>query len=154
MTRTWDYHETDSDSIESWTRDWTFGMYVRGSHQSSIWLPTQKDKELLIFLWLFVIILYVSLFKRDPPEEDVPHCTLKSFPAVIEHTIQWARDKVKLCATLEMRRGLVLKCVPRLFLGSLLVTRRSAIGQFFSLHLVTTPEVFAKINSAQFPSRF
>ena len=34
--------------------------------------------------------------KRDPPEEDVPHCTLKSFPAVIEHTIQWARDKVKL----------------------------------------------------------
>lgn len=34
--------------------------------------------------------------KRDPPEEDVPHCTLKSFPAVIEHTIQWARDKVRL----------------------------------------------------------
>ncbi|XP_073242373.1 ubiquitin-like modifier-activating enzyme 6 [Porites lutea] len=31
--------------------------------------------------------------QRDPPEEDVPHCTLKSFPAVIEHTIQWARDK-------------------------------------------------------------
>ncbi|MBN3310244.1 ubiquitin-like modifier-activating enzyme 6 [Amia ocellicauda] len=30
---------------------------------------------------------------RDPPEEEVPFCTLKSFPAVIEHTIQWARDK-------------------------------------------------------------
>ena len=55
------------------------------------------------FFSLFVIILYVSLFKRDPPEEDVPHCTLKSFPAVIEHTIQWARDKVKLFATLETR---------------------------------------------------
>lgn len=26
----------------------------------------------------------------------MPHCTLKSFPAVIEHTIQWARDKVTL----------------------------------------------------------
>uniref|UniRef100_A0A673KPW9 Ubiquitin-like modifier-activating enzyme 6 n=1 Tax=Sinocyclocheilus rhinocerous TaxID=307959 RepID=A0A673KPW9_9TELE len=31
---------------------------------------------------------------RDPPEEEIPFCTLKSFPAVIEHTIQWARDKV------------------------------------------------------------
>lgn len=30
---------------------------------------------------------------RDPPEEEVPFCTLKSFPSVIEHTIQWARDK-------------------------------------------------------------
>ena len=32
--------------------------------------------------------------QRDPPEEEIPFCTLKSFPAVIEHTIQWARDKV------------------------------------------------------------
>uniref|UniRef100_A0A8C5I9B3 E1 ubiquitin-activating enzyme n=1 Tax=Gouania willdenowi TaxID=441366 RepID=A0A8C5I9B3_GOUWI len=31
---------------------------------------------------------------RDPPEEEIPFCTLKSFPSVIEHTIQWARDKV------------------------------------------------------------
>uniref|UniRef100_A0A6Q2Y6G8 Ubiquitin-activating enzyme E1 C-terminal domain-containing protein n=1 Tax=Esox lucius TaxID=8010 RepID=A0A6Q2Y6G8_ESOLU len=30
---------------------------------------------------------------RDPPEEEIPFCTLKSFPAIIEHTIQWARDK-------------------------------------------------------------
>lgn len=30
---------------------------------------------------------------RDPPEEEIPFCTLKSFPAVTEHTIQWARDK-------------------------------------------------------------
>lgn len=35
--------------------------------------------------------------QRDPPEEEVPHCTLKSFPAVIEHTIQWARDKFENC---------------------------------------------------------
>ena len=34
------------------------------------------------------------LFQRDPPDEDVPYCTLKSFPAQIEHCIQWARDKV------------------------------------------------------------
>uniref|UniRef100_A0A5F8A110 Ubiquitin-like modifier-activating enzyme 6 n=1 Tax=Macaca mulatta TaxID=9544 RepID=A0A5F8A110_MACMU len=31
--------------------------------------------------------------QRDPPEEEIPFCTLKSFPAAIEHTIQWARDK-------------------------------------------------------------
>ena len=30
----------------------------------------------------------------------------------------------------------------------------SAIGQLFSLYLVTVPEVFAKVNSAQFPSQF
>ncbi|XP_033123989.1 ubiquitin-like modifier-activating enzyme 6 [Anneissia japonica] len=31
--------------------------------------------------------------QQDPVDEDVPYCTLKSFPATIEHTIQWARDK-------------------------------------------------------------
>ena len=41
-----------------------------------------------------------------------------------------------------------------LFLGSLLGTLRSAIDQFFSLSLVTVPEVFAKVNSIQFPLRF
>ena len=29
---------------------------------------------------------------RDPPEKDVPFCTLKSFPSEIQHTITWARD--------------------------------------------------------------
>jgi len=28
----------------------------------------------------------------DPPEKEVPFCTLKSFPANIDHTTQWARD--------------------------------------------------------------
>ena len=39
-------------------------------------------------------------------------------------------------------------------LGSLLGTCRSAIGRFFflALALVTVPEVFAKVNSAQFSS--
>lgn len=31
--------------------------------------------------------------QRDPEDHDVPYCTLKSFPAVIDHTIQWSRDK-------------------------------------------------------------
>eukprot|EP00003_Mantamonas_plastica_P023490 TRINITY_DN4238_c0_g1_i1.p1 TRINITY_DN4238_c0_g1~~TRINITY_DN4238_c0_g1_i1.p1 ORF type:complete len:1011 (-),score=457.88 TRINITY_DN4238_c0_g1_i1:44-3076(-) len=31
--------------------------------------------------------------QRDPPEEDYPMCTLKSFPSKIEHTIQFFRSK-------------------------------------------------------------
>ena len=29
---------------------------------------------------------------NDPPEKSIPICTLKNFPNLIEHTIQWARD--------------------------------------------------------------
>jgi ubiquitin-activating enzyme E1 len=28
----------------------------------------------------------------DPPEQSIPICTLKNFPYLIEHTIQWAKD--------------------------------------------------------------
>lgn len=44
---------------------------------------------------MFLIHIYL-ISQRDPPEEEIPFCTLKSFPSVIEHTIQWARDKVTL----------------------------------------------------------
>ena len=30
---------------------------------------------------------------QDPPEQSFPHCTLKSFPNKIEHTIAWAKEK-------------------------------------------------------------
>ncbi len=30
--------------------------------------------------------------QRDPPERDVPFCTLKSFPNQMEHCIEWSRD--------------------------------------------------------------
>lgn len=29
---------------------------------------------------------------RDPPEKEIPICTLKNFPNAIEHCIQWSRD--------------------------------------------------------------
>ena len=29
---------------------------------------------------------------QDPPEESIPLCTLKHFPHLIEHTIEWSRD--------------------------------------------------------------
>ena len=29
---------------------------------------------------------------RDPPEKSIPVCTLKNFPNMIQHTLQWARD--------------------------------------------------------------
>ena len=50
--------------------------------------------------------------------------------------------------TLERIRQLEPDRVAQCFLGSLLGTRWSAIGQFFSLSLVTIPEFFAKVNSA------
>lgn len=53
-------------------------------------------------------------------------------------------------ATLEARRGLEPKCIPQWFLGLLLGYGQSAIGQFFSLSLVTLPEVLSKIYSSQF----
>nr|XP_047140116.1 ubiquitin-like modifier-activating enzyme 6 isoform X9 [Hydra vulgaris] len=43
-----------------------------------------------------VIMFYLTdtySSQRDPVDEDIPYCTLKSFPQQIEHTIQWARDK-------------------------------------------------------------
>ena len=43
---------------------------------------------------------------------------------------------------------------PRLFLVLLLGSRRSTIGQYFSLSLVTIPELFAKVNLAEFPYSF
>ncbi len=39
-----------------------------------------------------MIFRYAS--QKDPAEADVPYCTLKSFPANIEHTIQWGREKL------------------------------------------------------------
>ena len=51
----------------------------------------------------------------------------------------------------KTKRGLVPKCVLQLFVGSFLVTYQSAIGQFFSLSLVTVPKVFAKVNLVQSP---
>ena len=30
---------------------------------------------------------------QDPPEKSIAICTLKNFPHLIEHTIQWARDE-------------------------------------------------------------
>lgn len=47
---------------------------------------------MFVLCFMFWTICFSS--QRDPPEEEIPFCTLKSFPSVIEHTIQWARDKV------------------------------------------------------------
>ncbi|KAK3761216.1 hypothetical protein RRG08_022616 [Elysia crispata] len=35
--------------------------------------------------------------QQDPKDEDFPYCTVKSFPATLEHCIQWARDKFEEC---------------------------------------------------------
>ena len=59
------------------------------------------------------------------------------FPALLSTHIRYFRNKKRTGA--EM--------------GSLLGKNRSAIGQFFSLSLITVPDVFAEVNSAQPPSR-
>ena len=51
----------------------------------------------------------------------------------------------------KTKRELEMRCVPQLFLALFLGTHWSAIGQFFSLSLVTVPKVFAKVNSSQSP---
>ncbi|XP_012944645.1 ubiquitin-like modifier-activating enzyme 6 [Aplysia californica] len=35
--------------------------------------------------------------QQDPTDGDFPYCTVKSFPAQLEHCIQWARDKFEEC---------------------------------------------------------
>ena len=58
---------------------------------------------------------------------------LKSFSILVGGFCRvWRQAGYNLAlATLEKRRELEPKCVPQLFLGSLLGTRRLAIGQFF-----------------------
>ena len=67
------------------------------------------------------------------------------FSRDIFSSVRINRTFCMLFATSETRRELKPKCVSQLFLASLLVTRRSAIDQFYSLSLVTVPEVFAKV---------
>jgi ubiquitin-activating enzyme E1-like protein 2 len=39
--------------------------------------------------------------QRDPQDNDIPYCTLKSFPSNIEHCIEWARDKFESSFTIK-----------------------------------------------------
>ena len=61
-----------------------------------VWVALNKIiyKIILRICETDLTFLKYCFFQRDPPDEEVPYCTLKSFPAVIEHCIQWARDKV------------------------------------------------------------
>ena len=70
------------------------------------------------------------------PVADFPRLPLPSyFPALLRTHIRYFKN--------EKRTGAEM--------GSLLEKRRSAIGQFFSLSLVTVPDVFAEVSSAQSP---
>ena len=51
-------------------------------------------------------------------------------------------------------KGIGAEVRPVIVSGILLVTRRSAIGVFFYLFLVTVPEIFVRVNLAQSFSRF
>ena len=62
---------------------------------------------------------------------------------------QLLKDSKQL-TTLETRSELEPKCPPQWFLGLVLRTRWSAIGQYLPLSIVSVPEVFAKV-SFSFP---
>lgn len=50
---------------------------------------------------------YASQKDPNDAEGDIPYCTLKSFPSMIEHCIQWSRDKFE--SLLKIKPSLVEK---------------------------------------------
>ena len=85
----------------------------------------------------------------------IGNCSLASYCLVVtqaNHCSEFCVTKHPIANNQLIRHFRIEKGSGRaqLFLGLLLGTCWSAIGQFFS----PVPEAFAKINSAQFPSRF
>ncbi|KAL1918648.1 uncharacterized protein VTP21DRAFT_2670 [Calcarisporiella thermophila] len=62
-------------------------VYYRKPLLESGTLGTKGNTQVVI---PFLTESYSS--SQDPPEKQIPICTLKNFPNAIEHTIQWARD--------------------------------------------------------------
>ena len=83
-------------------------------------------------------------------------CVSPSRAPVLSFARYFQAPATQASAFLETGGELESKCVPRLFLGSLLgrVSRLLPVGQHFPLLPVTAPVVFAKVSSAQFTSRF
>ncbi len=77
--------------------------------------------------------------QQDPPDKDVPYCTLKSFPANIEHTIQWARDKV---SSLWHDSGCESEFFPLQF-EALFFQKPSMYSKFWETH--QTPQELHKV---------
>ncbi|CAG7836363.1 unnamed protein product [Allacma fusca] len=63
-------------------------VYYRKPLLESGTLGTKGNTQVVI---PFVTESYGS--SQDPPEKEIPICTLKNFPNAIEHTLQWARDQ-------------------------------------------------------------
>ncbi|KAM6307706.1 LOW QUALITY PROTEIN: ubiquitin-like modifier-activating enzyme 1, partial [Podargus strigoides] len=63
-------------------------VYYRKPLLDSGTLGTQGSVQVVV---PFLSESYSS--SQDPPEKSIPICTLKNFPNIIEHTLQWARDE-------------------------------------------------------------
>ena len=68
--------------------------------------------------------------------------------------VRFEQSTAEELATLATKRELKPKSVLQLFLGILTSDASFCYWPIFPLPLVTVPEVFAKVNSVQFPSRF
>nr|CAH8849192.1 unnamed protein product [Trichobilharzia regenti] len=75
------------DNIEARTYVDRRCVYYRKSLLESGTLGTKGNVQVVI---PYLTESYSS--SQDPPEKSFPACTLKNFPYLIEHTLQWARD--------------------------------------------------------------
>lgn len=77
--------------------------------------PSQEDHTLLTALpsssplsIVKVVVPYLTESygsSADPPEASIPVCTLKSFPFLIQHCIEWARDYFDGFFRIQVRGG-------------------------------------------------
>ncbi|TGZ62433.1 hypothetical protein CRM22_007448 [Opisthorchis felineus] len=75
------------DNVEARTYMDRRCVYYRKSLLESGTLGTKGNVQVVI---PYLTESYSS--SQDPPEKSFPACTLKNFPYLIEHTLQWARD--------------------------------------------------------------
>lgn len=56
---------------------------------------------------------------QDPPEESIPMCTLRNFPNLIEHCIEWGRDAFNTLFTSRVQDAVEFVRDPAAFVASL-----------------------------------
>ena len=110
---------------------------------------------MLVFA-LFFFVFFYRILETILTQVDLYHQQLFSYKQSLfiwADTFSHVEFSMTVIRPFRNEKGTGAEMHPTIVSG--IVTRyRSAIGQFFSLSLVTVPQVFAKVNSTQFPSFF